>query len=447
MNKSEMKIFIEKDFYKIAKIYLKYFSTSAIQNEKFKYQLAIIGGGAGGISVAAKFGSKLGKNKVVIVEPSDDHYYQPYWTLVGGGLKKLENSKKDMLSLIPKNVKWIKDSAVKFDPDKNTFYTERNNEVIYDFLVISMGIKVDFQKIKGLTEAFKTPGVCSNYSINTVIKTPEATKAFNSGNAIFTQPPNPIKCAGAPQKIMYLTDSNFRKTGKRHQAKIHFCTALDKMFSAPKYSAALTKIANDKGIDVHFCHNLIEIKPQNKEAVFEKLNSETDPKKTVTMQYEMIHVVPPMSTPEPLQNSKLVDSAGFLDVNKYTLQHNKYSNIFGLGDCINVPTSKTAAAVAAQCGVLKNNMIAVMAGKTPSVKYDGYTSCPLITSLNKCILAEFDYDLQPLETFPFDQGRERRSMFYLKKDLMPRLYWSLLLNGYWEGPQLLRKLFHFGKNK
>ncbi|XP_067139597.1 sulfide:quinone oxidoreductase, mitochondrial [Centruroides vittatus] len=441
-----MKPFMKKEFLKVPKIFQHCFSTSVIQNEKFSYHLLIIGGGTGGISIAAKFGSKLGKDKVAIIEPSNVHYYQPYWTLVGGGLKNVEKSRKDMSSVIPKNVKWIKDLAVKFEPDKNTIFTEKH-QVEYDFLIISMGIIPNFKKIKGLPEAFQSPGICSNYSYNTVTKTPKAVKAFHSGNAIFTQPPNPIKCAGAPQKILYLTDSNFRKMGKRERANLHFCTALDKMFSAPKYCAILEEIAKDRNINVHFHHNLIEIKPQSKEAVFEKLNSKESPKETTTMKYEMIHIVPPMSPHESLRNSKLVDSTGFLDVNKYTLQHNKYSNIFGLGDCTNVPTSKTAAAVAAQVGILKNNMIAVMEGKSLPRKYDGYSSCPLLTSLNRCVLAEFDYDLQPLETFPFDQGKERRSMFHLKKDLMPELYWKFFLKGYWEGPHFLRKLFHFGMSK
>jgi NADPH-dependent 2,4-dienoyl-CoA reductase/sulfur reductase-like enzyme len=126
---------------------------------------------------------------------------------------------------------------------------------------------------------------------------------------------------------------------------------------------------------------------------------------------------------EFIAKSNLVDSTGFVDVDKQTLQHKKYPNIFGIGDCTNVPTSKTAAAIAAQSEILFENLSDYMKGKTPDEKYDGYTSCPLVTGYGKLILAEFDFDGNPLETFPIDQGKERRFFYHLKKDFMPPLYW------------------------
>ncbi|XP_076304993.1 sulfide:quinone oxidoreductase, mitochondrial-like isoform X1 [Tachypleus tridentatus] len=423
------------------------FSTTASREEKKSYKLVVVGGGSGGITMSAKFGSKLGKGNTGIIEPMETHYYQPYWTLVGGGMKNVENSGRPMKSVIPKTVDWIKDRVVSFEPDKNVVHTKNGHEISYDYLIVSMGLKLDFQKIKGLPEAFQTPGVCSNYSLHTVTKTPQAMKDFKEGNALFTLPNTPIKCAGAPQKVMYLTDAYMRKVGKRDKANFIYNTALGVMFSAPKYAAELLKVAKDRGIAVNFQHNLIEVNSDKKEAVFEKLSSDKEPKETVTYPYEMIHVTPPMSTPEELQKSPLVDTSGYLALNKHTLQHVKYPNIFGIGDCTNVPTSKTAAAIASQSGILRKNLKAVMAGKPLPSQYDGYTSCPLITGYNKCILAEFDFDLKPLETFPIDQGKERRLMWHVKKDFMPPLYWHLLLKGWWEGPWPFRKLFHLGMSR
>ncbi|XP_013783340.1 sulfide:quinone oxidoreductase, mitochondrial-like, partial [Limulus polyphemus] len=319
--------------------------------------------------------------------------------------------------------------------------------ISYEYMIVAMGIKLDFYKIKGLPTAFETPGVCSNYSPHTVTKTTQAMKDFKEGNAVFTLPNTPIKCAGAPQKAMYLTDAYMREAGKRGKANFIYNTPLNVMFSAPKYADRLLKVAKNRDVTVNFQHNLIEVDSLRKEATFEKVASDKEPPKTVTYPYEMLHVTPPMSTPEELQSSPLVDSTGYLDVNKNTLQHVKYSNIFGIGDCTNVPTSKTAAAIAGQCGILRKNLKAAMLGQHLPGQYDGYTSCPLVTGYNKCIMAEFDFDMKPLETFPIDQGKERRTMWHMKKDLMPQLYWHLLLKGWWEGPWLFKKLFHLGMSR
>lgn len=422
---------------------IRFITTSPVHGSNH-YKLLILGGGTGGISVAAKFRSKFGKNDIAVIEPSDNHYYQPYWTLVGGGLKTVASSKKLTASVIPKGVKWIQDRVVAFDPENNAVKVGSGAEVKYDYLVVALGISLAFEKIKGLPQAFETPGVCSNYSVLTVEKTAKAIMDFKSGNAVFTQPPNPIKCAGAPQKIMYLAEDKFRKLGKRDKANIIFNTALPSIFSAPKYAAALRLVAQNKNISVNYGHNLVEVRPQSKEAVFEKVGEGNE---TVVLKYEMLHITPSMVSPEPITKSALADPSGFLSVNKQTLQHEKYSNIFGIGDCTNVPTSKTAAAAATQCGILYRNLDAVMNGKQPSLKYDGYTSCPLVTGNSKGILAEFDYDLQPLETLPIDQGKERWLFYFMKKEVVPLIYWNFMLKGHWEGPGLVRKLLHLGLSK
>merc|ERR1719341_1153684 len=352
---------------------------------------------AGGCGTANKFANKLGKDQVAVIEPGDMHYYQPMWTLVGGGLKSLAQSGRPMKNCLPKNATWLKDSVTSFSPEENQLTTASGDVITYDHLVIAMGLQLRYERIKGLPEAFDTPGVGSNYSVKYVEKTTEAIKNFKGGNALFTFPNSPIKCAGAPQKIMYIAEEAFKKAGV--QANIQYHTALPVLFGVKKYADALWEVVKGRGINVHLRQHLVEIKPASKEAVFENL----DTNEQTTVPYDMIHITPPMGTPPALNsNADLVDAGGFLSVDKETLQHTKYPNIFGIGDCTSIPVAKTAAAVAAQLGIMKKNLGAAISGSETMPA--AYTGCPLVTGKSSLILAEFDFQAppQPMETFPIN---------------------------------------------
>uniref|UniRef100_A0A8C3PJU8 Sulfide:quinone oxidoreductase, mitochondrial n=1 Tax=Calidris pygmaea TaxID=425635 RepID=A0A8C3PJU8_9CHAR len=415
--------------------------TAARCAAKDYYEVLVLGGGAGGITMSARMKRKVGAENVAVVEPSKTHYYQPLWTLVGGGAKQLATSARPTGSVMPKGVEWIKSRVTALDPDKNCVWLENDIKISYKYLIIALGISLHYEKIKGLPEGFDHPKIGSNYSVHTVEKTWKALQDFKEGNAIFTFPNTPVKCAGAPQKIMYLSEAYWRKTGKRSKANIMFNTSLGAIFGVKKYADALLEIIKERNIAVNYKRNLVEVRADKQEAVFENLDK---PGVTEVHQYEMLHVTPPMGPPDVLINSPVADEIGWVDVNKETLQHKKYPNVFGIGDCTNLPTSKTAAAVAAQSGVLDKTISLVMKNQLPTKKYDGYTSCPLVTGYNKVILAEFDYDAQPLETFPIDQSKERVTMYHMKADMMPFLYWNMLLKGYWGGPAPVRKIMHLG---
>lgn len=391
--------------------------------------------------MATRMKRRVGAENVAVVEPSEWHFYQPIWTLVGAGAKELSLSGRPTVTVIPSGVQWIQDRVAELNPDMNCIRTDTGKEISYKYLIIALGIQLDYEKIKGLPEGFAYPKIGSNYSVKTVEKTWKALQDFKEGNALFTFPNTPVKCAGAPQKIMYLSEAYFRKTGKRPKANIIFNTALGTIFGVKKYADALQEIIRERNVSVNYKHNLIEVRADKQEAVFEILDK---PGEKHVVHYEMLHVTPPMSSPDVLKKSPVADSAGWVDVDKETLQHKKYPNVFGIGDCTNLPTSKTAAAVAAQSGILDRTISLIMKNQRPIQKYDGYTSCPLVTSYNRVILAEFDYTAQPLETFPFDQSKERISMYLMKADMMPFLYWNMMLRGYWGGPAFLRKLFHLG---
>ncbi|XP_030380227.1 sulfide:quinone oxidoreductase, mitochondrial [Scaptodrosophila lebanonensis] len=420
---------------------IRHFSVSRTNYDNQECKVLVVGGGSGGCAMAAKLSSKLGKDKVIILEPADKHYYQPMFTLIGGGMKQVDQSYKLMSDVLPQKAKWIREKATDFDPDNNVVKTSSGTTIKYDMLLIAIGLQLNFNKIPGLVEALEIPNgkVGSIYSPKYVDRVYNSLRNIKEGNAIFTFPASPVKCPGAPQKILYIAEHYFRKLGKRNNINVIYNTSLPVLFGVKHYADALWPIVKKRNITVNTRRNLIEVRPEKDIAIFQNLDN---PSEIYEEQYSMLHAVPPMSAPDELTKCKeLVNESGFVDVDKSTLQHTKYKNVFAIGDCSGSPNSKTAASAAAQSPVVYRNMIAALAGKPLNNSYDGYASCPLVTGYNSCILAEFDYSLTPLETFPMPQNKERYTMFFMKKQLMPMLYWTLMLPGYWNGPALMRNLF------
>ncbi|MFV0388281.1 MAG: FAD-dependent oxidoreductase [Pyrinomonadaceae bacterium] len=388
-----------------------------------KFQVVIVGGGTAGISVASRLCTK--GFDVAIIEPSENHFYQPLWTLVGGGIVSKEQTKRDEADYIPRRAKWIKARVDSFDPENNFVTTDDGEQVKYEFLVVAAGIQLDWGKVKGLPEAIGKSGVCSNYSYQYVDSTWKFIREFKGGNAIFTQPSTPIKCGGAPQKICYLAEDYFRKEGIRDKANVTFITATPTIFTSPHYASTLTKHCEDTGINTKFKLDLKEVRAESKEAVFHHMETGDEH----IEKYDLLHVTPPMSAPDFLKKSGLGNEAGWVEVDKETLQHVRFDNIFALGDSSNIPTSKTGAAIRKQVPVLVSNLVHLSKNQPLTAKYDGYTSCPLVTGYDSLIMAEFGYDLMPNETFPIDQNKERYSMFLVKRYLLPQLYWNGMLKG------------------
>ena len=390
------------------------------------HHVVIVGGGTGGISVAARL-CKGWRNRpdVAIIEPSEKHYYQPLWTLVGAGAARPEQTERNEASVIPQKATWIHDAVDTFEPDHNCLITRGGQKISYDFLVVAAGIQLNWDGIPGLKESIGTNGVCSNYAFQYVNYTWETLQSFPGGTALFTHPAGAVKCGGAPQKICYLADDHFRRRGIRDRCKMIFAIAKPTIFDVKRYADTLDQVIERKQIETRFNHNLIELRPDTKEAVFEQLDSGEH----VVIKYDMIHVTPPMSAPAFIAQSPLADASGWVDVDKNTLRHHRYQNVFALGDCSSLPTSKTGAAIRKQAPVVARNLQAVMKGQPLPASYSGYTSCPLVTGYGKLVLAEFDYDKKPMETFPFNQSKERWSMYMLKKYGLPLLYWKGMLKG------------------
>jgi sulfide:quinone oxidoreductase len=393
------------------------------------YDIVLVGGGSAGITTASRLVRQLHKAKqnarILIIDPAEVHYYQPIWTLVGAGVYPKEVSMKKQRDLIPRGVELLQHEVTEFKPDLNQVVTKQGATVSYRYLVVCPGLKVDWARIPGLAESVGKNGVCSNYSYETVDSTWNNIREFKGGTAIFTNPLPPIKCGGAPQKIMYLADSYFRKSGVRNNSKVVFCSSAAAIFSVKKYTDTLNKVLKRKEITTHFRHNLIALRPDVKEAVFKNLETNED----VVMRYDMIHVTPPQGPCDFMKNSPLVNKDGWVEVDKLKLQHVRYPNVFALGDASNLPTSKTGAAIRKQAPVVAENLVAEMLKQPLTKTYDGYTSCPLVTGYNSLVMAEFNYNMEPAESFPIDQGKERYSMYLVKKYVLPRLYWYFMLRG------------------
>lgn len=393
-----------------------------------KHQIVIVGGGNAGISVAARLLIADSRLDIAIIEPSDKHYYQPAWTLVGGGAYDISDTVRREEDFIPKGVQWIRDAVATFQPEQNTVTTQGGTAVSYDFLIVCPGIQLNWSQVEGLPETLGKNGVCSNYSFRTAPYTFECLQNLKKGRALFTAPSGAVKCGGAPQKIMYLAGDYFRRHRSPGDVKIDFFSAGSVIFGIEKYARTLRKVVERYGIATHFKHDLVKVDGPRRIAFFKVTDAEG---KTTTIEehFDMLHVTPPQSAPDFVRNSPLANANGWVDVDKYTLQHVRYPNIFSLGDASGLPNSKTGAAVRKQAPVLVKNLLAAMKGAPLAGRYSGYSSCPIVTGYGKLMLAEFDYDNKPAETFPFDQSKERFSMWMLKRYMLPWLYWNQILKG------------------
>ncbi|MEQ9064622.1 MAG: FAD/NAD(P)-binding oxidoreductase [Vicingaceae bacterium] len=439
------------------------------------HQVLIIGGGTGGIMIAAQLQGKSKKKlDIAIIEPSKTHAYQPAWTLVGAGLMKMDQTIKKEEKLIPKGSHWIQGSVKDIDPEKNLVKLDDNQEITYDFLVVAPGIQMNLDGIKGLKETLGKNGVCSNYVDPEY--TNEVLKNFKGGNALFTQPSTPIKCPGAPQKIMYLAAEMFEEKGLRDFTNVIFATPGTVIFGVQPFKDELERYLVKYNVKQRYGYKLVEIDGEKKEAYYERLElpkgknyivndernaagctgfiNDGDVRREVqevnstfqmekkgtryTIAFDMLHLAPPQSAPTWFQTTKLANAEGpnkgWMAVDMHSLQSRFYPNVFGVGDVTDAPTARTGAAIRKQAPVVVNNILQLMEGKAADcTEYNGYSSCPLVVSRNKMLLAEFGYDgvrmSDPMLKSVFNLGKASYPMWLLKRHGLPFLYWNMMLKG------------------
>lgn len=393
------------------------------------HDVVIVGAGAGGISLAASLLKRQAGLDVVVIEPSDEHFYQPAWTLVGAGEYAAKETVRNMHAVMPPNVKWVKAAVTGFNPEKNKLLLSNGGEVVYQQLVVAPGLACLWDSIPGLLETLGKNGVTSNYRLDLAEYTWECVKQLRGGVALFTQPMVPIKCAGAPQKALYLSAAHWERQGFLENIKIEFHNAGGALFSVADFIPNLMKQMAHYNALVNLNSTLVRVDGALKKAWFESKDLDGQVVR-VEKSFDMLHVVPPQKPHDFVKNSSLANSDGWVEVNQSTLQHTRYANIFGLGDAISAPNSKTAAAVRKQVVVVAENLLAARSGKALPMNYDGYSACPITVGHGHLILAEFGYEGKLMPTFSGDPTQPRRFGWYLKKFFFPRLYWFLMLKGH-----------------
>ncbi|NKB15670.1 MAG: TIGR01244 family phosphatase [Sphingomonadales bacterium] len=414
-----------------AKLYEMAQSRSADGKQNRTHDVVIVGGGSAGIATASSLLKRNRKLDIAIIEPSDVHYYQPGWTMVGAGVFDREYTRRTEAQVMPKDVTWIRASAAGFAPDENKVILCDGGEVHYRVLVACPCIKLDWEAIPGLSETLGKNGVTSNYSYDLAPYTNRLVKELKGGRALFTQPPMPIKCAGAPQKAMYLSCHRWEKAGVLRDINVQFHTAGAVLFGVAAYVPALMEYVERYGAHLNFESKLVAIDGAARIATFEQKRGEEVTR--VEEQFDMIHVVPPQVAPDFVRSSPLAAASGFIEVNEATLQHPRYPNAFALGDACSASNAKTAAAVRKQAPVVAVNALAALEGKPPVADYDGYGSCPLTVEAGKIVLAEFGYGGKLLPSFPnwlIDGTRPSRLSWLLKDTILPPVYWHGMLKGH-----------------
>ncbi len=395
--------------------------------QAFSHEIVIVGGGSAGIATAASMLKRLPSLDIAVVEPSAVHYYQPGWTMVGAGIFEAPATRRPTSSVMPRQAKWLQQAAASFQPEINQLTLADNSTVTYKILIVAPGIRLAWEKIDGLESALGKYGVTSNYRYDLAPYTWELVQNLKTGRAIFSQPPMPIKCAGAPQKAMYLSCDAWSDRGVLGNIDVEFRNAGGVLFGVKDYVPALMEYVEKYGIDLQLNQTLVAVDGPGQTATFRTELGEQ------TADFDMLHAVPPQVAPQFVADSPLANpESGFVDIDKFTLQHVRYPSVFGVGDAGSTPNAKTAAAVRKQAPIVAVNALAALDSNQPVADYDGYGSCPLTVERGRIVLAEFGYDGKLLPSFPtwlIDGTRPRKLSWLLKVDVLPWVYWNAMLNG------------------
>lgn len=412
-------------------------SAASAPEAQLAVKIAVVGGGAAGISVAARLRKRLPHALVTVIDPTERHFYQPGFTFIGAGVWRPDDVWMRQADLMPKGVAWKKTAVLAVEADQKRVVLANGEKLAYDFLVLCPGIQENWSLIEGISrETLGTGNVHSIYDFEGAAKTWAALEKFarTGGRGVFTDTWTKLKCGGAPKKICLLGEQLARRFGTRTAAKFDYFTASNHLWNVPLYTPRLQAIYDEREIPITLNAKLTGVDTAAKRAHF--VDRATG--RTWTEDYDFLHVTPPQSAPDFVRQSGLswtegkLAPEGWAATDKATLVHLKHSNIVCLGDVAGIPTSKTTAAIRKQVPVAVQNLCDLVAGRAPSAVYDGYAACPVITDYGHVIMAEFDYDKKACPSFPFslvDTSKELRSAWWLKCYVLKPFYFHLMLRG------------------
>jgi sulfide:quinone oxidoreductase len=389
----------------------------------------IVGGGSAGCAVAAGLRRRDPSLSITIVEPSEKHYYQPAWTLVGAGLFDTARTEVATAQIIPAGVKWHKGAVAAFEPDRNAVVLADGARLGYRYLIVAPGLVLRWEQIEGLAETLGRNGVTSNYRFDLAPYTWKLVRELASGRALFTQPPMPIKRAGAPQKAMYLSCDHWFRNGRTAAIEVQFRSAGAVLFGVKEFVPPLMEYVRKYQAQLCFNSNLFAVDGAARKAWFEDKDTAGGTTRHA-VDFDMLHVVPPQTAPDFVRSSPLADEAGWLAVDPQTLRHPRYANIFSLGDVCSAPNAKTLAAVRKQAPVVAENLLASLHGRHRHAVYDGYGACPLTVEKGRVVLAEFGYGGKLMPSFPLDPTKASRLAWLLKANILPPVYFHMVVRGH-----------------
>lgn len=428
-----------------------------LSESKAKGKVVIVGGGAAGITMAAYLVDKLRNPDITIIEPNEIHHYQPGYTMIAGGVFTPDEILKPNKDLIPRGVTWLKDKVVELNPDNNSLETQNSGKINYDYLVLVPGCQLNYNLIEGVDANRLGEGnVHSIYTHEGSQKCYEALKKMTEfrkeANLVFTDSYTKIKCGGAPKKICLMSENYLRDHKIREGKSINYYANSTTLQTPKIHGDRLVDIYNERNIQLHYKHRLVSVDTAKQRATFElqpeKSSTPTPPEANfpkVEVDFDFLHIVPPMTAPDFVKNSLLTITegdlkyGGWVDSNEFTLIHNKYPNIISFGDVAGLPTSKTGAAIRIQAPVAASNLVSLMEGKEPTKRYNGYSACPIVTEYGKVLMVEFvygekvkpySYEKEVKPTIPFlDSGVERGMWWILKKHGLKPMYYQGMLRG------------------
>ncbi|TDN92056.1 FAD/NAD(P)-binding oxidoreductase [Microbacterium sp. BK668] len=391
------------------------------------HEILVIGGGNGGISVAARL-RRLGIDDIAIVEPREQHLYQPLFSHVAGGTARAAITVRPQRDVMPKGVEWIRGRVSSIDPDASSVTLEDDRRVTYEHLIVCPGIQHDWDSVPGLQQALAAPNVASHYEHDLAAKASLLLRDLRSGTVVFTQPPGPASCAGASQKPMYQACDYWRATGVRDGIRVIMVVPTHTVFGIPAFDRELERKISEYGIELRTDSELLEVDAESSEVVI------GGPEGTERIRYDVLNAVPPQSAPDWLAATPLVapgDEGGFVEVDTRTLRHPRYGNVWALGDAAATTNSKCGGALRKQTYVLAKNLAAVRKGQQPRWEYDTYSVCPFTVSRSTVVWAEFDAQGQLKPTIPFlkTMYRENRLAWIADRHVLPWVYWNLILKG------------------
>lgn len=379
--------------------------TAMAQTSQARARIVIAGAGAAGLSLAARLRRQMPNATITLIDAKKEHHFQPGFTLVAAGLWRPENVTERNADYVPRGVEWIEEAVAEFDPQAKAVVTAGGRRVAYDFLFVATGLMLDYRAIAGMD-----PSLIGRNGIASIYAGPAQAAASaaaidrfieTGGLGLFGRPAGEMKCAGAPLKVTFITDDKARRKGRRDAVRLIYNAHNPAVFAVPPVHDKVKALFAERDVAVNYSHVLKAMDPGAKRATY------ATPTGDVTLDYDFIHVVPPMRAPDAVRNSPLpwqtgpLAADGWVEAERATLRHPRYPEVFAVGDIAGVPRGKTAASVKWQVPVVVDNLVAETAGRTPRATFNGYTSCPMVTAIGKAMLIEFDYDGTLIPSFPF----------------------------------------------